>query len=353
MLQELNENKYLWVNVAVANSLPQVALEQTAKLLLLHNFDVQRAHLDTVSDTDNGTITLLRMLVQPVHDAVVDQDVLEELKRDLKRSKWLDPSTANLVFDQYPWLGVKKGEVVTALCSLIHPILSRKNNLLYSKANILDTVTKEKNINFASDVATLFLDRFNPASPLSNEELHSRSNDLLTKIRNDTEDTIDAELFEKMIDIVKHTLKTNIYLDDRYALSFRLDPSILTPENETKELPYGVIFSHGRRFNAYHVRFRDIARGGLRLVTPSTPEQYALESSHQYEECYGLAYAQQLKNKDIPEGGAKAVLTCELTGLSEAGKNFVKRKSVKAFTDSILDLGKHKRLRILILFYCF
>ena len=25
------------------------------------------------------------------------------------------------------------------------------------------------------------------------------------------------------------------------------------------------------------------------------------------QECFGLAWAQQLKNKDIPEGGAKAV----------------------------------------------
>ena len=55
------------------------------------------------------------------------------------------------------------------------------------------------------------------------------------------------------------------------------------------------------RFDGYHVRFRGIARGGMRLVTPATSEQFALESGNQYDECYGLAYAQQLKNKDIPE----------------------------------------------------
>jgi len=338
IISDSNENTMLWVNVAVANSLPQVALEQTARLLYLHNFDVQRAHLDIVSDTDNGMVTLLRMLVQPMHDVVVNEATLLLLKRELKRSKWLDPSTASLVFDRYPWLGVKRGEIITAFCSLMHPIMAKKNNLIFSKANILETVTNEKNIGLAAEVADLFLDRFNPKAPLSDEELESRSCDLITKIKNDTEDTNGADLLEKMIEIVKHTLKTNIYLKDRYTLGFRLDPAVLVAENETRELPYGVIFAHGRRFNAYHVRFRDIARGGLRLVTPSTPEQYALESSHQYDECYGLAFAQQLKNKDIPEGGAKAVLTCELTGLSEIGKNFVKRKSVKAFTDSILDL---------------
>ena len=63
-------------------------------------------------------------------------------------------------------------------------------------------------------------------------------------------------------------------------------------------------------YKRYHVRFRDIARGGLRLVTPSSAEQYALESSRQFDECYGLAYAQQLKNKDIPEGGSKGIFSC-------------------------------------------
>lgn len=51
-----------------------------------------------------------------------------------------------------------------------------------------------------------------------------------------------------------------------------------------------------------------------------------------------LAYAQQLKNKDIPEGGSKAVCLINCVGLSEFEKNFTMRKSVKAFTGTILDL---------------
>lgn len=128
-------------------------------------------------------------------------------------------------------------------------------------------------------------------------------------------------------------------MNNRYALGLRLDPRIMSSEDEApRETPYGVIFVHGRRFDGYHTRFRDIARGGMRLVTPASPEQYALESAHQYEECYGLAFAQQLKNKDIPEGGSKAVVLIDNIGMSGTGKDFVMRKSVKAFTDTILDL---------------
>ena len=83
------------------------------------------------------------------------------------------------------------------------------------------------------------------------------------------------------------------------------------------------------RFDGYHVRFRDIARGGMRLVTPATSEQLALESGNQFDECYGLAYAQQLKNKDIPEGGSKGVALIDVVGMSSTGKDFIMRKSVK------------------------
>lgn len=128
-------------------------------------------------------------------------------------------------------------------------------------------------------------------------------------------------------------------MNNRYSLGLRLDPKIMAVEGEeAKETPYGVIFAHGRRFDGYHVRFRDIARGGVRLVTPPSPEQFALESAHHYDEVYALGYAQQLKNKDIPEGGSKAVVLIDTVGMSPMGKDFVMRKSVKAFTDTILDL---------------
>jgi glutamate dehydrogenase len=194
----------------------------------------------------------------------------------------------DLVFDKYPWLGVRRGEVITAFCSLMHPVLSKENALVYSKANIFETVTKERYIDIAAKIADLFLDRFNPRRPLSDQDLTARFAELAKVIDTDVEDTIASGLLHKMMDVIKHTLKTNIYMQNRYALGLRLNPAIMG-EPPHEEMPYGILFVHGRRFNGYHVRFRDIARGGLRLVTPATTEQYALESARQYDECYGLA----------------------------------------------------------------
>ena len=294
------------------------------------------AHLDLISDGDNGTVTMLRLHVTPVEGTTATDETFLGLAKELKRCKWLDGSTMDLVFDRYPWLGVRRGEIITGICSLMHPIMSKENALIYSKANILEAVTKERYINIAADIANLFLERFDPATaPMPSADFESRCEELRQTIDRDVEDTVATALLQKMIEVVSCTLKTNIFMEDRYSLGLRLDPKIM---GEDRELPYGVVFAHGRKFNGYHVRFRDIARGGMRLVTPPTLEQFALESSHQYDECYGLAFAQQLKNKDIPEGGSKAVNLINTVGLSESGKNFVMRKSVKAFTDTLLDL---------------
>ncbi|KAK1931033.1 NAD-specific glutamate dehydrogenase [Phytophthora citrophthora] len=108
------------------------------------------------------------------------------------------------------------------------------------------------------------------------------------------------------------------------------------------DTPFGVFFIYGRRFKGFHVRFRDIARGGLRMVYLSSTDAHALESARQYNEAYNLSFAQQLKNKDILEGGSKAVVLCDpIVGPigDVAPRDFIIRKSVKAFMDALLDLN--------------
>ena len=76
----------------------------------------------------------------------------------------------------------------------------------------------------------------------------------------------------------------------------------------------------------------------MRLVTPASADQHALESSRHFDEVYGLSYAQQLKNKDIPEGGSKAVVLIDSPSVPADQKESVMRMSVKGFTDALLDL---------------
>jgi glutamate dehydrogenase len=339
-ISESREPGHYWVDVAVCNSMPQVVLENLCRLLYLHRLDVTRARLDIIPVEEGSTVTMLRTLVTPYKSVDIPPGTFEHLVHEMKRSKWLDPLTHELVFEKFPEIGVTRGEIITALCAAVHPVLSKTNAVAFSNTNIFNTISNPRFIGHAAAVADLFIDRFRPSNPLRDpEEFDKRCHAICASVDSDVEDSIACEILMKMINVVRHTLKTNLFMPDRYALSLRLDPACMAaPADNNRELPYGVLFVHGRRFNGFHVRFRDIARGGLRLVTPKSEEQLALESARQYDECYGLAFAQQLKNKDIPEGGSKAVCLIHTAGLSDTAKYFVMRKSVKAMTDAILDL---------------
>ncbi|KJZ76246.1 NAD-specific glutamate dehydrogenase [Hirsutella minnesotensis 3608] len=126
-------------------------------------------------------------------------------------------------------------------------------------------------------------------------------------------------------------LKTNYFTPTKVALSFRLDPSFL-PEVEYPRRLYGMFLVIGAESRGFHLRFRDISRGGIRIVKSRSKEAYGINARNLFDENYGLANTQQRKNKDIPEGGSKGVILLDPKQQDKAPEAFEK------YIDSILDL---------------
>lgn len=85
-------------------------------------------------------------------------------------------------------------------------------------------------------------------------------------------------------------------------------------------------------FRGFHLRFRDIARGGIRIVKSRSQEAWAINARSLFDENYNLANTQQRKNKDIPEGGSKGVILLEVHHQDK------QRVAFEKYIDSILDL---------------
>jgi glutamate dehydrogenase len=344
-----------WVTIAGANVLPEVLLRLCSGVITAKGLDVSRANLDIVDNSvPDQSVVMLRLLVSPSaggRNLNTDAEFAATLRRDLQRIKWLDDSTTNLGLTRHPSLGLDKAEVITAYCSMLHgPLYKVDPQNFASISSIVELVaSNDKHVGIADSIATLFLERFNPKAPLPEAEFQARSGEIRQKIG--SMQVAGQVLLNKMLDSVHATLRTNFFHPDRYALSMRLNPAIMFPANTDKVMPFGLIFGHGRHFNAFHNRFRDIARGGLRIVTPQNSDLYALESSRQYDEVYNLSYAQQLKNKDIPEGGSKGVVMVNTPVIPPAARPFAMRKSVKAFVDSLLDLTVTSSVKNLVDFY--
>jgi glutamate dehydrogenase len=132
--------------------------------------------------------------------------------------------------------------------------------------------------------------------------------------------------------IFNHSVqKTNFYTPTKVALSFRMNPSFLPPSEYPQPL-YGMFLVISSEFRGFHLRFRDIARGGIRIVKSRSQEAYSINARSLFDENYNLANTQQRKNKDIPEGGSKGVILLDFHHQDKA------RVAFEKYIDSIFDL---------------
>jgi glutamate dehydrogenase len=169
---------------------------------------------------------------------------------------------------------------------------------------------------------TLSFQRIKTVQPLSDQDLYA-------KIKREATNSRAAQVLEALLIFNKHVTKTNFYQPTKVALSFRLDPSFL-PDIEYPKLPYAIMFVVGAEMRGFHVRFRDVARGGIRIVRSRNKENWAANVRTLFDENYNLAYTQTLKNKDIPEGGSKGTI------LPSLGANY--EVCFEKYIDAVIDL---------------
>lgn len=246
--------------------------------------------------------------------------------------------------------------VIDALATLSHQILNQLQVDRFSPQNIEATCIRYKEL--IKEITLKCLNNLAPQSTSKPLELNQEE----TKIRNlDTgnqnEDEKRKIILLLYLNLLKSILKTNVYIKNKNALSFRLNASFFKdlPELKQKfpEEPFGIFFMKGEGFFGFHIRFKDLSRGGLRTVLSRTKEQSNQDRLNVFSECYNLSFTQQKKNKDIPEGGAKGIIFVELHKLYEEQVNkalwiddqffqkyrtFTQRLSQKRYILSLLDL---------------
>eukprot|EP01113_Clastostelium_recurvatum_P036530 TRINITY_DN521_c0_g2_i3.p1 TRINITY_DN521_c0_g2~~TRINITY_DN521_c0_g2_i3.p1 ORF type:complete len:1046 (+),score=339.58 TRINITY_DN521_c0_g2_i3:67-3138(+) len=157
--------------------------------------------------------------------------------------------------------------------------------------------------------------------------------DLATKIKRTVLNELDCQVLTAILNFNRHLLKTNFFKPTKTALSFRLDPGFLS-RSEYPNTPFGLFFIVGSEFRGFHIRFRDIARGGIRVIRSPNLTAYDHNAASLFDENYNLASTQQSKNKDIPEGGSKGTVLMSLEHQNKSEVAF--RKYVDALLDVLL-----------------
>ena len=316
--------------IACANVSSTSLFLRVANRLSTLSIDVTRAYVDTMFADAEEPVVIISALVtgpdgQPIDEA---SPLWQRLRGDLQRLEWLDAETLELGYRE-PALDLGGADLLMTYAGLAHQLLVKSNRYLYTRSRIDDVL--RAHLPLAIELCQLFRARFDPQQPLSDQAYQDGERRLARAIEERIDDEAAATVLRTVLQAIGATLKTNYFVPGRFALALRLAPALIARQDDSAgDGLFGVFWVHGRGFNAFHMRFRDTARGGVRVVRPASTEQHLRESERHLDEAYALAHAQELKNKDIPEGGAKAVL------LVHPARDVT--PCVRAFTDAMLDL---------------
>lgn len=237
---------------------------------------------------------------------------------------------------------------ISALIGFCHTNLAHNSPDAYERDNISRAF--HHNPSVSMELVELFYARFDP--DLKDRDAAytaklARVTDLIENFNSGRRilDNLRRVVFCTALTFIKNCLKSNFFVIEKHALSFRLDPAYLEElgqeftEDLPAQRPFRVTFFHGRRGSGFHIGFSDIARGGWRTVITQSSDDYVNNASTLFKENYVLAHTQHLKNKDIYEGGSKmvAILNIDARTTPEQRDQYLYKMQL-AFANAFLDL---------------
>ncbi|MBM3191402.1 MAG: glutamate dehydrogenase, partial [Chlamydiae bacterium] len=295
-------------------------LYRLAKMVYRHKLTLNTVNITCTNPYSSHSILFMSLELHGLHGkSLSEEPSLEDFLRELVTLNYfddLDKIETSLV--DMGLLSGNEGNLLRCMVSFIHQMLVHADPHLYSLINIEEAFCRHPELTCA--LLKLFEYKFHPKhrndSLFQTERSHLTHEIQTLDTGHETNDIRRKNILHQAINLIDHCLKTNYYRDSKSAFSFRFDPGYLSylPYDYTEkfpEIPYGIFYIQGRRFIGFHVRFKDLSRGGLRTIIPKKQEQWLMERNQIFAECYNLSYTQQKKNKDIPEGGAKAAILLE------------------------------------------
>lgn len=323
-------------------------LENIFHLIHRYGFDLGRAFIVQFDKGYSEPINVMHFVLTHTSGESITSNQVPVIKliKALRTLGWVD-SDDYTKLSRMPFnLSYNAVNFLRSIASWVHILLGKENPYYYSEHKILKTFTSYQPL--TEELVDLFRLKFDPMkAQLRENDGYKKKRDQLEKKVKEILDIVAARIFKESIKFTDNTLKTNYFLPTKTGLAFRLSPDVLDVKYYP-ERPFGMFFITGRDYRFFHVRWKDIARGGLRVVMPRSSVDHGFALSGLFDEVYGLSRAQQLKNKDIPEGGSKAVLVLK----PEGNKNRAVRGSINALLDLLVsDDEAHEERNKLVSYY--
>ncbi|MBY0528917.1 MAG: NAD-glutamate dehydrogenase [Rhabdochlamydiaceae bacterium] len=307
-----------WRNVQKYNFLYRLA-----KVIHRHGLTMKKVNATYLDPYSRQNILIMSIGIHGSKGGAAweEADINDFLKELVTLKYFQGMELVEEVFVDTKLLSGNLGNLIKSIVYFVHQVLVHADLNMYSLNHVEEGICRHPEL--IVHLAKAFEAKFNPDHP-NESEFHKAKDHFLNLVEhldtgNEINDTRRKNILRQAMNFVEHTLKTNFYRNNKTAFSFRLDPHYLDHvpydrKEKFPELPYAIFFMKGMCYLGFHIRFRDLSRGGLRTVLPERIEQMIAERNNVFSEAYNLAYTQNKKNKDIPEGGAKGVIFLEPYG---------------------------------------
>ncbi len=297
-------------------------LYRLAKVIYSHNLSLQKFVATYVDPYSADNILIVSAGLHGLHGkAAWEEADIDDFLREIALTRFCEIDDAiGKTFVQAKLATGNEGHLIRNFVSFVHQTLVYADPNLYAMQQIVEGFCRHPDLTVM--LCKAFEAKFSPKKQNRSQYQHLKEelSRLIEKL--DTgqaaNDLRRKNILRQAVVFIEHILKTNFYQQNKSSFSFRLNPQYLDSvpydrKEKFPEIPFGIFFIRGMHFIGFNIRFRDLARGGVRTVIPARGEQFIQERNQVFAECYNLAFTQQKKNKDIPEGGAKTTLLLKPT----------------------------------------
>ena len=337
--KEGNEVPSLQIVFAWRNTPKHRFLYRLIKMIHRHGLTLKRVNTTYINPYTKKSILVMSLGLHGANEeAAWEVADIDDFLKELAMLKYFDCNDRiESVFIDGGFARGNIGHLIRSMESFVHQTLVHADLNLYSISNIEEGLCRHPELTML--ICEAFEAKFHPKN--HNVEKYEELRDQFFKLvkeldtGNEINDIRRKNVLRCAMRFVEFTLKTNFYRNNKDALCYRLDPEYLDHvpfdrKSRFPELPYAIFFMKGMHFIGFHIRFKDLSRGGLRTVFPKKLEQMVVERNYVFSECYNLAYTQQKKNKDIPEGGSKGVIFLEPSGQLQIEADIYKKELILA-----------------------
>jgi len=341
-----SKTKELRLMVVVKRVASQRFFSNISDVLHSHGFYSSRKYIEPLA---NGR-TVFSIYLEDIEDEAVLQNLVE----DISLVYVIPDSPLSDLFRQGK-LGTQETVFGVSVWSFAHQFLSTYNDeyvklaeeledspeLLGTLRNLKVKLAKETftenrvwetltdNYPYIQKLYALFDKKFNPRG--GDRSINRELADLRKEIHRGITIETDRDVLQAAMTFIDVIQRTNFYKKEKTSLSFMYRPDFLNTV-DYPEKPFGLFQVIGAEFRGFHIRFRDIARGGIRIVRSSHIQNYLTNSDLIFDENYNLAFTQQKKNKDLAEGGSKGTILLNWGFMDKSESAF------KKYIDGLLDL---------------